>query len=176
MSNKVEYNGEIIQYNITKSKIKNLYIQVKDGIVIVKAPKRLKDNIIEEFVNKKARWIYLKLKEQKAKKVENKEITEENINQLKEIIEYSINKYKKTIVITPNKVRIRDIKYAWGTCSSKKNITISLKLALKEDKVIEYVVLHEMCHLRYMNHSKEFWKLVEENMPKYKEYKKRLKE
>ena len=76
----------------------------------------------------------------------------------------------------PNKVRIKDIKYAWGSCSSKRNITINLKLATKEEKVIEYVVLHEMCHIREMNHSKKFWDLVEKNMNDYKIYKKELKE
>ena len=76
----------------------------------------------------------------------------------------------------PNKVRIKDIKYAWGSCSSKRNITINLKLANKGEKVIEYVVLHEMCHLREMNHSKKFWDLVEENMSDYKIYKKKLKD
>ena len=72
--------------------------------------------------------------------------------------------------VMPNKVRIKDIKYAWGSCSSNRNITISKKLAKKEEKVIEYVVLHEMCHLRYMNHSKEFWNLVESYLPEYKTY------
>ena len=74
----------------------------------------------------------------------------------------------------PNKVRIRNLKYAWGSCSSNRNISINLQLAKKEEKAIEYVVLHEMCHLIYMNHSKKFWDLVEKYMPKYKEYRKTL--
>ena len=75
----------------------------------------------------------------------------------------------------PNKVRIKDLKYAWGSCSIKRNITINRKLAKKDEKVIEYVVLHEMCHLKYMNHSEKFWNLVKNNMPEYKEYRKMLK-
>ena len=55
-----------------------------------------------------------------------------------------------------------------------KTYQINLKLALKDERAIEYVVLHEMCHLIHMNHSKSFWDLVEKNMPKYKEYKKLL--
>ena len=50
-----------------------------------------------------------------------------------------------------------------------------MKLANKDAKVIEYVVLHEMCHLKHMNHSKNFWNLVEKNMPEYKKYRKMLK-
>ena len=76
--------------------------------------------------------------------------------------------------VQPKKVRIRKIKYAWGSCSSNQNITISMQLAKKEEKVIEYVVLHEMCHLVYMNHSKQFWNLLEKYMPEYKIYKNKL--
>ena len=49
-----------------------------------------------------------------------------------------------------------------------------MQLAKKEEKIVEYVVLHEMSHLKYMNHSKEFWKIVEKYMPNYKEYRKKL--
>ena len=59
--------------------------------------------------------------------------------------------------------------------SSNKNITINLKLAKKEEEVIEYVIVHEMCHLKYMNHSKEFWRLVENYIPEYKKYRASLK-
>ena len=62
-----------------------------------------------------------------------------------------------------------------GSCSSKKNITINLNLVLKPQKCTQYVVLHEMCHLIYMNHSKKFWDLVESQMPDYKQVKRLLK-
>ena len=62
-----------------------------------------------------------------------------------------------------------------GSCSSKKNITINLNLVLKPKKCTQYVVLHEMCHLIYMNHSKKFWDLVESQMPDYKQVKRLLK-
>ena len=71
-------------------------------------------------------------------------------------------------------LRIKNIKYAWGSCSVNKNITINLKLAIKNEKIVEYVVLHEMCHLLEMNHSKKFWKLVEENIKDYKKLRKEL--
>lgn len=62
-----------------------------------------------------------------------------------------------------------------GSCSFKKNITINLNLAQKPIECIKYVILHEMCHLIYMNHSNKFWNLVESQMPEYKKYKKLLK-
>ena len=160
-----------IQYKIIKSKIKNLYIHIKNGEVIVKIPTRISKKKAKEFVEKKAEWILEKVKEQQKQIQKEEKIEEQDIQRLAKIVEKQIKKYSEKLQIKPNKVRIRNINYAWGSCSSRKNITISSKLAKKEEKVIEYVVLHEMCHLIHMNHSKEFWKLVENNMPKYKKYK-----
>lgn len=174
--NEIKYNGEKIPYIIKKSKIKNLYIHIKEGQVIVKAPIKLKEEYIQEFINRKSKWIYENVKRyEKKTKIEQK-IETKDIEKLKNIIEKSVQKYSKNLKVVPNKVTIKDIKYAWGSCSSKKNITINLKLAPKDEKTIEYVVLHEMCHLKEMNHSKSFWNLVESNMPNYKIYKNKLKD
>ena len=174
--NEIKYNGEKIPYIIKKSKIKNLYIHIKEGQVIVKAPIRLKEKYIQEFINKKSKWIYENIKRCEQKTKVEEIIEAKDVERLKKIIEKSIQKYSKILEVMPNKVRIKDIKYAWGSCSSKKNITINLKLAKKDEKAIEYVVLHEMCHLKEMNHSNNFWELVEKNMPNYKIYKNKLKE
>lgn len=77
--------------------------------------------------------------------------------------------------LIPNKITIKEIKYSWGSCSSKKNITINLELIKYSQKAIRYVILHELCHIKHMNHSKEFWKLVEKYMPEYKEIQKEFK-
>lgn len=173
---KITYKGEEIPYTLIRTKIKNLYIHIKNGQVTVKAPIRLKEKQIEEFINKKAKWIYEKVKEDREKPKIEEKIEAEDLERLAKIVEKKIQKYVRLLEVSPNKVRIRDLNYAWGSCSSNRNISINSKLAKKEEKVIEYVVLHEMCHLIYMNHSKQFWNLVEKNMPDYKIYKKKLKD
>lgn len=173
--NEIEYNGQTMQYKIIKSNIKNMYIHVKEGVVTVKAPRRLTDKYIIEFVNKKSKWIYEKVKESESEQKHNAKIDQKGIKRLEKIVEESVKEYSFLLGMYPNKVRIRDIKYAWGSCSSKRNITINRQLALKEENIIKYVVLHEICHLKYMNHSKQFWDLVEKIMPNYKIYKKQLK-
>ena len=170
----IEYQGEKIEYTLIKSRIKNMYIHIKEGKVIVKAPVKLKDKYIKDFVNKKAKWIYEKLSKNKLKSSRDDKIEPKDIERLERIVTESVKEYSTKLGVSPKKVRIKSIKYAWGSCSSKKNITINMNLANKDEKVVEYVVLHEMCHLIYMNHSKDFWALVEKNMPKYKEYKKKL--
>lgn len=171
----LKYNENIINYEIERKRIKNLYIYIKDGKVLVKAPIRLKEKHIQEFVNRKSKWINEKIKEDKQKTKIDEEIYPDEIENLKKVVEQSVKKYGTNLKIKPNKVTLKKIKYAWGSCSSKKNISINLNLAKKSDKAIEYVVLHEMCHLIYMNHSQDFWNLVKENMEEYKEYKKELK-
>jgi len=171
----IEYNGETIPYEITKSKIKNLYIHIKEGRVIVKAPLKLKEKYIIDFVNKKSKWIYKNVKETE-KRTKNEDIVKpEDLQRLETIVNNSIEEYSEKLGMGPNKVKLKNIKYAWGSCSSKKNISINMQLATKEEHIIKYVVLHEMCHLKYMNHSKDFWDLVESYMPDYKIYKKKLK-
>lgn len=173
---KIEYQGKEIPYKLQRSKIKNLYIYIKNGEVIIKAPLKLANEKIQELVNKKSKWIYNSLNKscEKVKKEKEEKIEKEDIERLTKIVEENIYKYSKILNVMPKKVRIKELKYAWGSCSSNKNISINLKLAIKEEKAVEYVVLHEMCHLIHMNHSKSFWNLVEKNMPKYKEYKKLL--
>ncbi len=75
-----------------------------------------------------------------------------------------------------NQIRIKDQKTRWGSCSSKNNLNFSWRLIMAPERVLDYVVVHELCHLTHMNHGKEFWALVESVMPDYKDCKKWLRE
>ena len=164
---------EEIQYEITYSKIKNVYIQIKEGKIIIKAPKRISKKEIEKIIENKSEWIKSSLEKSKQKQEKSEKYTKE---QFKEIVEKQANELIKETGLVPNKIRIKDIKYAWGTCSANKNITINYKLIKYSEQAIKYVILHELCHLKYMNHSKEFWGLVERYMQNYKEIKREFKE
>lgn len=161
-----------MEYKIVYSRIKNIYIQIKDGEVIVKAPRRVSKKEIGKIVKEKEAWIKKTL--EKTEKKENKEklYTDE---EFRVIVEKTANELIRETGLVPNKVRIRDIKYAWGSCSANKNITISYKLIRYSRQAIRYVILHELCHIKYMNHSKDFWNLVATYMPNYKEVKKEYK-
>lgn len=161
-----------LEYKIKYSKIKNIYIQIKDGKVIVKAPRRVSKKEIEKILEKKSEWIQ-KAVEKETKKQEKKPLYTKE--EFKEIVEKNANELVKQTGLVPNKITIKKIKYAWGSCSNKKNITINLELIKYSEQAIRYVILHEFCHIKYMNHSKDFWNLVEKYMPDYKQVKKEFK-
>ena len=72
-------------------------------------------------------------------------------------------------------VKIRGQKTRWGSCSSNGNLSFNYKLLQYRKHVIDYVIIHELCHAKHMNHSQKFWKLVEQYCPDYKNIKKELK-
>ena len=73
------------------------------------------------------------------------------------------------------KIIIRGQKTRWGSCSARRNLSFNYKLMKYREEVIDYVIIHEMCHLKEMNHSKNFWALVENLCPDFKSLKKELK-
>lgn len=222
---KLNYKDKQVEIDIVKSKIKNVYIQIKDGKVIVKAPNRLSEKKIFDIVNSKKEWIYEKINKLKENEIKcgskvyilgkpyvlkiyfikeaeekiqisegnlqiilpqsrnnknNNEIINELISSLyKKIAEKEVSMAMALVTrfvgIKPNKYRVKKLKTAWGSCTSNKNITINSELMKFDREVIQYVVLHEICHLKYMNHSNEFWNMVEKYMVNYKEIRKRLK-
>ena len=165
-------NNSMLNYEIKYSKIKNVYIQIKEGRVIVKAPRKVSKKEIEKIIKQKSDWIQKALEKEIKKQEKQPLYTKE---EFKRIIEKNVNELVQLTGLKPNKITIKQIKYAWGSCSSKKNITLNLELIKYSQEAIRYVMLHELCHIKYMNHSKDFWNLVEKYMPNYKLVKKEFK-
>lgn len=86
----------------------------------------------------------------------------------------SFDNFKNITGLYPNKISFKKMKTRWGSCSSNKNISLNILLAKYNPQIIDYVILHELCHLLEMNHSYKFWHLVEKYMPNYKQIKKLL--
>lgn len=93
-----------------------------------------------------------------------------------DIIEEKASEYAACIHVSFQKIHIKDTKSRWGSCSSKGNLNFNWRLVMAPEPVLDYVVIHELCHLRYMDHSKHFWNLVAEFCPSYKQYRKWLKD
>lgn len=94
----------------------------------------------------------------------------------KEYITNMVQKVSAYMDIEPSNVRITSAKTRWGSCNSKGNVNFSWYLMMASEAEIEYVVIHELAHIREMNHSDRFWKIVKTYMPEYKIHKKGLRE
>lgn len=92
------------------------------------------------------------------------------------LVKEKVSHYSKILNVFPKKLQIKDQKSSWGTCSSLGNIYLNYRILLAPSYILDYVIIHELCHLRHMDHSKEFWNLVESICPNYLNYKKWLKE
>ena len=83
--------------------------------------------------------------------------------------------YSKKNNLFPNKVLLSNAKMKWGSCNSKKEVRLNWRLIQSSATIIDYVICHELSHLKFMDHSQQFWSLVEEIFPSYKETQKQLK-
>lgn len=100
------------------------------------------------------------------------ELAEQALKVLPERVAY----FAKSINVSYGRITIRNQKTRWGSCSSKGNLNFNCMLMLMPPQIQDYVVVHELCHRKEMNHSPEFWSEVEKVLPDYRERKKWLKE
>ena len=178
--NKIVLDNKEYEYIIQYKRIKNIYMRVKDNKIYISSPKKVSIKEIERFIIPKEKWILNVIKKQEEYKNREKEIEAKRVKKYTDeeflnIIKVSVNKYSSLMNLFPNKVKIKDMKYAWGSCTSNKNISFNSELIYFEKEIIEYVIVHELSHLKYMNHQKEFWNLVERYIPNHKYLRKELK-
>jgi predicted metal-dependent hydrolase len=170
------------QVQVMYSKRRSIVLQVKNGQIFLKAPLRTPIKFLEDLVAKKQHWIKDKI-ELSIKVLEYREnkksISQETAAIYKKefgaYLEEKVNFYAEQIGVTFNKISIRKTVSRWGSCTSKGNLSFSIFLWNKPNHVIDYVIVHELCHRKYMNHSKAFWNLVEVSYPEYQLAEKWLK-
>ena len=171
---KVKLKDRIYIYEVEYKKIKNMYMKINDEKILISANKKIPINEIEKFILQKEKWILNVIEKQKNREEIKKEkrYTEK---EFEEIILENVKYYSSLMKVFPNKISLKKLKYAWGSCTAKKNISFNTELIYYEEDVIKYVIVHELAHLKYMNHQKKFWSLVELYIPNYKSLRKMLK-
>lgn len=175
-----------MKVTVIRSNRKTVAIQVNSDLsVTVRAPRSASEKDIEEILKKKEAWISKhieKIKETKERfeAEPTEKLTREKVIALAEealkVIPERVEYFAKVIGVTYGKITIRNQKTRWGSCNSKGNLNFNCLLMLAPPEVLDYVVVHELCHRKQMNHSKAFWLEVEKVLPNYKEVRKWLKE
>lgn len=168
-----------VPYQIIKSDRKTIAIQIKpDGQVVVRCPKRMRIEEARRFVESKAGWIEKHLATRQPQNVVK--YTHREIEQLREqarkLIAERVKHFAPIVGVTYGQIAIRTQHTRWGSCSSKGNLNFNCLLALAPPEVLDYVVVHELCHRKELNHSARFWNEVERILPDYKTRRSWLKE
>ena len=165
------------EYRVVRSHRKTMALHIlPDGTVEVRCPKTMSQQRIHAFVEEKTPWIMKKLQnhpsaQEKLSAAELKELTE----QAKSILSEKLAYYAPLVGVTYGRVTVRHQKTRWGSCSAKGNLNFNCLLVLAPSQVQDYVIVHELCHIRHLNHSAQFWALVETILPDYAASRKWLK-
>ena len=173
-----------MQVEVIKSRRKTISIEIRPDLrVVVRAPYRMSKRDINAFVTEKQDWIEKHMKivqERNAKQQEQEKFTMEEINELADqaLVYFPprVKEYADKMGVTYGRITIRNQKTRWGSCSSVGNLNFNCLLMLLPEEVRDYVIIHELCHRKEMNHSPKFWAEVGKYCPDYKTMEKRLKE
>lgn len=168
-----------VAYQIIRSDRKTLSIQIKpDGQVVVRCPRRMPVDEIKGFVESKEAWIGKHLG--KLPQTREPAFTTRQLEtfraRTRALVESRAKHYAPIVGVNYNRITVRGQRSRWGSCSSKGNLNFNLLLALVPAEVLDYVVVHELCHRKEMNHSARFWAEVERVLPEYNLQRKWLKE
>lgn len=169
-----------MDYEIIYSDRRTISLVVKDGNVIVRAPRGVKREYIDTFVQKHREWIEKSLTKSRRSPDPLAEFSAKEIEALREkarnMLTEKTDYYSKIMGLKYGRITITGAKTRFGSCSSKGNISYSYRLLLYPDAAIDYVVVHELAHLVEMNHSSRFYKIIESVMPDYNKRIKLLKD
>ncbi len=177
-----------VNYKVVRSRKrrKSLSLQIKpDGGIVVRAPYFATTEEIRRFVDANRTWIdrnVAKMKKREEELAQNPygRITEDEIRRLSELAARTIPPraalFAAEMGVTYGRITIRNQKTRWGSCSAKGNLNFNCLLMLTPPDVQDYVIVHELCHRKQMNHSRLFWNEVEKVLPDYKERDRWLKE
>ena len=168
-----------MEYKVIYSNRRTISLSIKDEKLIVRAPYGTLKGRIDSVVLEHSAWIMKHINKQKQRNETLGELTEDRIKALrraaKKILPIKVEYYSRIMGLKYGRITITSAKTRFGSCSSKGNLSFSYLLMLYPDSAIDYVVVHELAHLREMNHSPRFYKIIEEVLPDYKERKKLLK-
>lgn len=175
-----------MEVRLIRSNRKTLAIQVNPDLSItVRAPRYASKREIDRIVEKNEAWIHKHIEIIKKNKADYEalnveKLTSEEIKTLAEqalkLIPQRVEYFARQVGVDYGRITIRNQKTRWGSCSGKGNLNFNCLLMLAPAEILDYVVVHELCHRKEMNHFKAFWAEVEKVLPDYRESVQWLKE
>lgn len=186
---RIQYQSKLYElpYTLIRSSRRSFSISISpDGQITVRVPMRATQKEISHLLIEKRIWIvtkYLEVQERQR----NRPVSELTDNQrlalekryiaaAKEYFPKRVAHFHQFTGGSYNRITIRDQKTRWGSCSARGTLSFNWRLMLAPPAILDYVVVHELCHLTHMNHSAAFWQKVESVYPDYRAARKWLKD
>ena len=173
-----------IKVSVRKStRARQLRISVKaDGSVVAVQPMQVPLWRVHAFVAAQREWIRQKVAYFKQRPVTNslrqarvQKITLSERKRVLTFVEQKLEYFNRHYGFFYRSVAVRNQKSRWGSCSARGSLNFNYKIASLPEHVADYIVVHELCHLKELNHSKNFWNLVAKTIPDYKIIRRELK-
>lgn len=164
---------------VIRAKRKTMSLSVNDDLqAVVRAPYSVSEKSINEFVESNSAWLE-KAVLRKQKQLERYNISDDEKEQLKSLAKQVIPKrveyYSRLMNLYPTDVKITSAKKRFGSCNGKNSLCFSYFLMKYPADAVDYVVVHELAHIKHHNHSEDFYKLIKKYLPDYKERERLLK-
>lgn len=181
MLKEIILNKQKIPYTFRKSRrVRYMRLTIKtDASLVVSVPWLLSEEMAMKFVRQKADWILGKINHFKNKKSSLPPATRKDYLKYKElareIAEKKLKYFNEFYNFSLGRIFIRNQKTRWGSCSKSGNLNFSYRIIYLPEKLCDYIIVHELCHLGEFNHSKNFWALVQKTVSEYKEIKKEIR-
>lgn len=173
---------QTIPYTIRISdRAKRLRVAVYlDGDVVVTQPQHTSKAHLKKFIESKKYWIMSKLDQNN--KVTNADLKDtslghftNNKSHASSLMALKVAHWAKILGCEYGEIRIKQLKSRWGSCSSKGDLTFNYRVIFLSNHLQDYIVVHELCHIKQPNHSKKFWSLVQQTLPNYQQLKSEVK-
>jgi predicted metal-dependent hydrolase len=194
LSFQIEIEEKIITVELKNRKnIKHCYMRIlKENLIEIKANRYFTLYDAKKLVEKKSEWIKSSIKKLtknllneeeffylgEIKKLDDLKIKNLDIfykKEIQRILPLKVEEYSQQMQLFPTSISYRKNKRTWGSCNYKNGLNFNILLMKFPIEVMEYVIIHELAHIKHKNHSKDFWNLVEVYCPNYKEIEKRFK-
>ena len=182
MKKRIELHKKQVEYTLMVSKrARRMRLAVYcDGSFVVTAPAAMDTNLIEQFIIRKSQWIIDKIEYFKSasanilpKSTKRDYLASRGV--ALSLAKERIERFNRIYRFKFNQINIKNQKTRWGSCSRKGNLNFNYKIIHLPEKLADYIVVHELCHLKEFNHSQKFWNLVAKVMPDYLELRSELK-
>ena len=163
-----------MEFRVIRSDRRSLALCVLDGEIVVRAPRRVSDRDIERFTELHSDWIEKQLERIRRQKEAAKALPAIGEKELaamygeaRRVIPERVALYAPMVGVTYGRITVRRQRTRWGSCSAEGNLNFNCLLMLTPREVLDSVIVHELCHRKHMNHSREFYREVRRVFPEY---------